>query len=499
MSERINVDHAFDPEARKAQADFDAYMDSRPYQDEKGRAHAAQGGKFINTNKYYDDLRDDHYAKSLEQGDYSNESLEQLAQRVADARAEGDKTRANDAEEAFFNKFAEYSGKYGWEDEDGSADGPHVDKNAKLGRSTIDDRLDRYSKIMYGDESVTAAEAPVTAAEEEVQTVESQPEATEQVPNDEPQNDSYVPKRRGEYKDETDTPIYDELMAKHRAATAEEASADQTETTGFDVDAEVEATKAKLAEEAARKEAEAVAAINGTDQARADRELLDSSKSTSSEEIDDSDTGASDLKILGEQPVVSAEDLKLLGGNSADSGSSRSGKKRIRDALTPAGAAAEVSAWAVTREKGGRRNRIAAALGGAALLIGGGLLLLKGHDPSVVKDVVTPDVTPTPDAPTPTPTGNGGGRDLIETVRVNPGDGEIKVAQSLLESNGVHVNATEAQQIGEHANVHDILKGDSSYAHSGSSMDRIGKTGEFEARKGVVSKLLKAARQLGHK
>lgn len=217
-----------------------------------------------------------------------------------------------------------------------------------------------------------------------------------------------------------------------------------------------------------------------------------------------SSTGAEDLEILGADAAAgvadgtSVDDLEIL-----DTGTSatRSRTRRIRDILDPAGAgiAAELSASVATRERGGRRGRIAAALGGAALLIGGGLLLFKGHDPSAIKEVVTPDVTPPNVADTPLPDGNGGGRDLVETVRVRPGDGEIKVTQSLLESNGVHVNTTEAQQIGEHANVHDILKGDASYAHSGSSMDRIGRTGEFETRKGVVSKLLKAARQLGYK
>lgn len=496
MNERINVDQAFDAEVRKAQAELDAYMNSRPYEDEEGGIHTAQGDKIVDSDKHHDAVRDGHYTKSLEQGDYSNESLEQLAQRVTAARAESDRTRAADAEEAFFNKFTEYSEKYGWEDEDGSADGPHVDKTAKLGRSTIEDRLDRYSKIMYGED---AAETPAAVAEE-THVADSQPQTTSETLVDKLQNDSYAPRHLGEYKDEAETLIYDELMAKHRAESTEEVSLGEGKSAGFDVDAEIEAAKSKLAEGAAHKEAEALAAINGTDQAKADRELLNASEGKSGAK-DDSDTGASELKILGTPSVVSASDLKILGGNDTQDVGRRNRTTRIRDALSPTGAVAEVGAWAATREKASRRNRIAAALGGAAIMIVGGLLLMRGHDVSGLKDAVTPDFTPPPDGtPPPGTGGNGdGGRHLIETVRVRPGDGEIKVTQALLESNGVHVDVTQAQQIGEHAQVHDLLRGDSSYAHSGSTLDRIGETGQFEARKGIVSKLLKAAGQLGYK
>lgn len=172
MSERINVDHAFDPEARQAQADLDAYMDSRPYEDAKGNVHAAEGGKFIKRDDFRYGESDKHYESTLEQGDYSGESLEQLAQRVAEARSRGDKTGANDAEEIFMDKFYEYAEKYGWEDEviDESATGQMaVDKDAKIGRDTIDARLERYGKIMYGDADTTEAEAD---SSEEADTAE---------------------------------------------------------------------------------------------------------------------------------------------------------------------------------------------------------------------------------------------------------------------------------------------------------------------------------------
>ena len=175
MSERINVDHAFDPEARQAQAELDAYMDARPYQDDKGNVHEPQSGKFANADNYHDGARNDHYDESLAEGDYEGESLDQLAKRVAEARKDGDKTRANDAEEAFMDKFYAYAEKYGWENEviDDSANNQlAADKNAKVGRDTVDARLERYGKIMYGEAeaenepaAATNENAPETASE----------------------------------------------------------------------------------------------------------------------------------------------------------------------------------------------------------------------------------------------------------------------------------------------------------------------------------------------
>jgi len=159
MSERINVDHAFDPEARRAQTEFDAFVESRPYKDEKGDVHSPEDGRVVDNDAYHNAKRDGHYETSLAESDYSGESLEQLAQRVAQARIEGDKTRTKDAEDAFFDKFSQYSEKYGWEEEvidESATEQMHVDDSAKLGRTTINDRLERYAKIMYGETSTGA-------------------------------------------------------------------------------------------------------------------------------------------------------------------------------------------------------------------------------------------------------------------------------------------------------------------------------------------------------
>lgn len=243
MSEHINVDHAFDPEARKAQAELDAYLESRPYQDENGMLHEAGSNKFTNAEKVnaaHDAAREAHYEQTLSAEDYSGESLEQLARRVADARAEGDKTRALDAEDAFFEKFTAMAEKYGWEEDDDSAnDTLRVDKNAKIGRSTIDDRLARYSKIMYGEDAVQAQklEAETPAAVKEMPAeVEEEPVETEAKP--------------AEVK-----------PAAEKAAT-------------FDVDAEAEQAKERLNKRAEELEQQANAKRSETESAKADRELI---------------------------------------------------------------------------------------------------------------------------------------------------------------------------------------------------------------------------------
>lgn len=214
MSERISVDHAFDPELRKAQADFDAYMDTRPYKDAKGSVHNPETGEFANYDKLHDKNREDHYNTTLAEGDYSGESLQHLAERVSAARAEGDKTRAADAEQAFFDKFELLSDKYGWEEEvidESATDQMHVDDNAKIGRSTIDDRLERYARIMYdtsNQEAATNTKDADTATNESQDDAESsaQEADTNTSTKEEKNSDAVEPK-----DDEADVPTGDAI------------------------------------------------------------------------------------------------------------------------------------------------------------------------------------------------------------------------------------------------------------------------------------------------
>ena len=254
MSEHINVDHAFDPEARKAQAEFDAYLETRPFVDDKGNLHEVGTNKFAKKsqiNASFEQARDNHYDQTLAAEDYSGESLEQLAKRVARARAEGDKTRAIDAEDAFFDKFTAMSEKYGWDEDDDSANDTHrVDKDAKVGRSTIDDRLARYSKIMYGEDD-TAAKSPEVVAKEDLK--------------------------------ETDVTEKESVGALEEKPEEAPATAEKK----FDVAAEVEQAKERLEQLGREREEQANEARNDNEAAKADRELIARVSKEGLEDLDD--------------------------------------------------------------------------------------------------------------------------------------------------------------------------------------------------------------------
>lgn len=366
MSEQINVDQAFDPEARKAQADFDSYMDSRPYKDDNGRVHAADTGNFANLDETMESRRTDHYDESLLEGDYSGESLDQLAKRVADARADNDKTRVNDAEEAFFAKFNEYAEKYGWEDEkiDESATGQlAVDKNAKIGRDTVDARLERYGKIMY-DEAMP--EIPVA----ESTTSEEQPEPSASGTSEETE-EATTP----DAEDEADKPL--------------------------SIDEQIEAAKAKLAADADARAEKVINDMNETDQAKADRELLHPISIEGLEPVGGSVAEADPLSLDGLEPVdgpnveparegesldeyearmSEAQELDTVdtgGLESVDEDvdeltQARSRRERMRDLFTAAGFATEVARLSsAAKEKLGKHKKAKLALG--ILAVGGGL------------------------------------------------------------------------------------------------------------------------------
>jgi len=149
--------------------------------------------------------------------------------------------------------------------------------------------------------------------------------------------DSYVPKHRAEYQDE-ESPIYDELKNEQEG------------------------------DHAGVKEGESLE----------EYEARQPGKHRSTETEDD------DLEILpvdGADSVAEDDDLEILPVDGDDAEEVAPRRSRLRRFGTPSGIAAEASAWAATRERGGRRrNRVIAGLGGAALLVGGGLLLLKGHN-----------------------------------------------------------------------------------------------------------------------
>jgi len=105
MSEQINVEHAFDPEARQAQADMDAYATTRPYEDEKGKGHNPDNNQFINPDTYFDAQREAHEAETMP-ADYEKMSLTEAAKALAKAEFEGDKTKVEDLNDLLGEKLS---------------------------------------------------------------------------------------------------------------------------------------------------------------------------------------------------------------------------------------------------------------------------------------------------------------------------------------------------------------------------------------------------------
>lgn len=86
-----------------------------------------------------------------------------------------------------------------------------------------------------------------------------------------------------------------------------------------------------------------------------------------------------------------------------------------------------------------------------------------------------------------------------EWVRVKPGDGEIRVTQTILDNHGITVDAKAAQRIGEHAGV-DLLQRDSNYDDAQSTLNRIGgRPGKYRTQPNAAQALIDAAHELGYK
>jgi hypothetical protein len=385
-------------------------------------------------------------------------------------------------------------------------------------------------------------------------------------------------------------------LAEMRKAIAELTAALRGEVPaqGFNTDTEVDAAKARLSAEAQAKAQAAIDEIHSTDQAKADKALLDDSmgdlkiapeqqaldaaekksEKRSESELDQSytvglwrklmekdgassDEGDRSSQVTGDtfhapaggesslvermrviqgaesgdqaasQPSGSdgslAARMNAIASASANSDvsaeSNRSSRRGIRgrdwlrNPLASAGGVLNARAEARTRaerDNGSDKSRRRRLLAGFVLFggaVGGGLLLMKGHDIfghsnggshnwiGDIKDQIPTD----PTDPTIRDPDDGKVTEALKTVRVNPGDGEIKVVQHILDQQGIHVDTIEAQRIGELANV-DLLVGDNNYDDAQSTLDRIGaKPGAYKIRPGSAEALVEAAHELGIK
>ena len=109
-------------EFRQANADFAAYLESRPYKDTAGRAHEAETGKFLPVSESEDDYYDRLASHDRSENEISAPyvSIRELAQEIHALDAsnnEADKARQKSLEGTLINRLDDLSEKYGWSKE----------------------------------------------------------------------------------------------------------------------------------------------------------------------------------------------------------------------------------------------------------------------------------------------------------------------------------------------------------------------------------------------
>lgn len=498
MSERIDVNAAFDPELRQAQKDMDDYVNSRPETDE-GAVDV------LETQGTYDDAIDRAIA--------ADPRLRRMAMLANEIREIGDKTvTVKDAEQLSRmhndkqDKLAELLQEY--QDSDSAPE--------------IESKDDVINRIINRTEEAPAEKLPTEKVEAVAKESEADDDKNENdsdstgKPEEKPEAEA-KPEEAPEEKEETKPQDGEGDKQEAQARKSEKVSDDEFDQNDMDelrkkLDAEdaAEEYKPKHRAEFADEDTPLFDSVK--------RDLGQSDESAREDESKDefearqpgrhAKTGAADLEILdedGDGKKVDAKDLEILEEDTpADKDASGI---RVRDWLrhplasaggAMAGAKAERSGENNDRSR--RKKRLAGfILFGSA--IGGGLLMMKGHNPfdhsthGVLDNIPTvPEVPPAGTGPQVPP---AEGIDIIKSIRVNPGDGEIKVTQSILEQMGIHVNAADAQRIGEHAHV-DLLLGDHNYDDASSTLNRVGGgPGLYNIRPGSVEALVQSAKDLG--
>lgn len=171
-----DVNNAFDPDARKAQQDWDIYLSSRPYQDNEGAVHDPITDEPMPASESDREYDNRLYDTSLEDTAGTTKTLTELSAAVKEARARGDTTAASDAEDAFMEKFAAMQQKYGWSPE------------------VVDARLERFGLTMYGANSKQTANLPPNVDTPEASPLDStSPQATDTKDNSSGPQESSAP------------------------------------------------------------------------------------------------------------------------------------------------------------------------------------------------------------------------------------------------------------------------------------------------------------------
>ncbi len=447
MSERIDVAAAFDPELRQAQKDIDDYVNNRP---ESG----------IDTVDIIDN--EGQYVDAIDREIAKDPVLRRMLTMADEIRTIGD---------------TEVS----------------IKDNKQLSRM-YEDKMDKLTDLLAAYEESDSS--PVIESKEDV--MRRVIDRTSEGPIESEVESAAAEVSSGGPIDE------DERSSAQDVVTD---SIEQSDSGASDSALEV-AEPSESEEPGHGSDAESAAESTHTPFTVAHREELNKKLS------------ADDLEILDEKGAgqeLTADDLEILDEGEERPAQARSRRERAADWVRHpfARASAEMTARAANRQyeqsqlteqerdKKDRRRRL---LGGFVLFGGAlgaaGLLLAKNHfgggsaGAGNSGGTFWQDILPPIDQIDIKDGGTGSTQSVIETVRVNHGDGEIMVTQNILDQLGIHVDVDTAQKIGEHAGV-DLLVGDNNYDDTASTLNRIGAPGEYKLQPGAADALLKAARELG--
>ncbi len=103
-----DVDNAFDPEHRKAQAEWDTYLDSRPEEVDGKVKNPDTGKKIKDTDKYFDKKREKHANDSNRA--YESMTPYELTNKIAEAKFNGDKTTEQSLYDALLDNIEKQEG-----------------------------------------------------------------------------------------------------------------------------------------------------------------------------------------------------------------------------------------------------------------------------------------------------------------------------------------------------------------------------------------------------
>ena len=156
-----DVNNAFDPERRKPQADWEAYLDSRPYE-ENGKVKNPETDKKIkDADKYFDKKREKHFEGSTKP--YENMTPYELTYKIAEAKFNGDKTTERSLYDALLDKIDQEENK------------PEDEKNSNPQRDNrdlyaeYDHRIDEIFQRLHENEQAQNPEDGSELSEEDAE------------------------------------------------------------------------------------------------------------------------------------------------------------------------------------------------------------------------------------------------------------------------------------------------------------------------------------------